>query len=163
MDSRGGVTKASKQPQRAFEVPRSFLGFQIIQLAHLKKTRDDALFRSTVGIGLTQFRLLSLLDMAPGLGAGQLARWLLITPQSTATLIIELWKLDLVSKDEKRKRGERVKVSLTPKGRTLLKRAQVTLRQTAREVREPLSPKELKTFMLLMNRLNDHYIGLVKK
>jgi DNA-binding MarR family transcriptional regulator len=157
------VKKSKVAGQPPFEVPRSFLGFQIIQLAHLKKTRDDALFRASVGIGLTQFRLLSLLDMAPGLGAGQLARWLLITPQSTATLIIELWKLDLIVKDAKRKRGERVKVSLTAKGRALLKRAQPTLQQTAREARETLSPGELDSFTGLMNRMNDHYIGLLKK
>jgi DNA-binding MarR family transcriptional regulator len=156
----GARHKQKPAPPRHFEVPRHFLGFEIVQLAHLKKTRDDALFRASVGIGLTQYRLLDLLNMAPGLGAGQLARWLLIAPQSTATLIIELWKMGLVKKDEKRRRGERVRVTLTPKGRALLKRARVPLEQTRREVREPLSKREVQVFTRLMNRVNDHYIQL---
>jgi DNA-binding MarR family transcriptional regulator len=155
---------AKKKPAAPpFEVPRTFLGFEIIQLAHLKKTRDDALFRDSVGIGLTQYRLLSLLSLAPGLGAGQLARWLLITPQSTATLINELWKLGLVAKDAGRRRGARVKVILTPKGKTLFRRAQKTLQQTRRETRAVFSEAELALFLKLINRLNDHYKRLVRQ
>src|SRR5271165_4693166 len=43
-------------------LPTNLLGFNIARLAHLKRARDDALFKSGVGIGLHQFGMLLLLD-----------------------------------------------------------------------------------------------------
>jgi DNA-binding MarR family transcriptional regulator len=144
-------------------MPNDAIGFQIIQLAHLKKGRDDALFKAETGIGLTQFRLLKLLSMAPGLGAGQLARWLLITPQSTAALITEAWKAGLVTKEKKKKSGERVRVGLTSEGRRMLRRCSPVLKLTERETRMRLTEEESATFARLLVTVAQCYLDLIAK
>jgi DNA-binding MarR family transcriptional regulator len=143
-------------------LPTNLLGFNIARLAHLKRTRDDALFKTGVGIGLNQLGLLLLLDAHPGVGGGQLARMLMITPQSIAPLLAGLEELELIERVGTRRRGVRVGVHITAKGRGLLLQARRILRRTEQEARLRLSAQESGRFNDFLIRVAAGYIALDK-
>lgn len=143
-------------------MPTQLLGFNIVRLAHLKRNRDDVVFKAQIGVGLNQVGLLLLLNEYPGVGAAQLARALLIKPQSIAPLLSELERLGLVKKDGERRRGARIKVHLTRAGKGLLIRAQRLVLRTEQEVRQGLSREEASKFNQTLIRIADYYADLVK-
>lgn len=144
-----------------FAMPTDLLGYNIVRLAHLKRTRDDALFKSHLGIGLIQFGSLMMLRDSPGLGGGQLARWLWITPQSTAVLLAELERLQLVKRETgRRRRGARIKLHITQRGMAIIERGQTALAQAEAEVRIGLSAMEAQTLNRLLLRVAEGYTDL---
>jgi DNA-binding MarR family transcriptional regulator len=161
LDSKRGTKTLGSKKTKPFTMPRDMLGFQIIRLAHLKKTRDDALFKRATGIGLTHCRLLKFLCVNPNSGAGQIARFLLIAPQSTAALIAELWTLGLVEKDTGRRRGARVRIRITDKGMQLLTRAETIFVRANKEVRMSLTAAEATSFNQLLIRVAECYMALM--
>jgi DNA-binding MarR family transcriptional regulator len=153
----------AKKKAKAFSMPKDLIGFQIIRLAHLKKARDDMLFRKATGLGLTHCRLLKFLCVNPNSGAGQIARFLLIAPQSTAALIGELWAMGLIEKDAERRRGARVTLRITDKGLDLLTKAETVFVRAHKEVRMSLSPAEVVQFNRLLIRVAECYIRLMRE
>jgi DNA-binding MarR family transcriptional regulator len=154
--------KRARSPEPVPVLPTQLLGFNICRLAHLKRTRDDGLFKSGLGIGLNQFGLLILLDAHPGLGGGQLARVLMITPQSIAPLLSGLERLALIRRVGARRRGVRVGAHLTRKGQRLLQRGRRILARTERETRDHLSADEAKRFNDILIRLAAVYVDLAR-
>lgn len=143
-------------------MPTQFMGFNIVRLAHLKRIRDDALFKADIGIGLNQIGLLLLLNDCPGASAGQLARVLLITAQSLGPLLSQLHTLGLVSKARERRRGMRIQVHMTKKGRRVLNRGQRLLQRSEEEARSELSVKEAAILNRLLIRVAEGYTNLGK-
>ena len=149
---------AAQYPQ--FGVSAATLSYNIIRLAQLKRNRDDAMFRAEAGISLSHAMILGLLDRTPSASAGQLARALMITPQSIGPQIDELEALGLVARSGRRRRGEANLVAITSAGHRKYMAIAAVTAHADREVSSNLTPAELRQFSKYLLRLLSFYGSL---
>lgn len=93
----------------------------LVQVGHLARRRFDAVF-ATEGITGQQFGVLRALADGDDLTSSDLARAILVRPQSMATLVETLVGRGLVEHRGPRGRGRRAPLALTAEGRALLAR-----------------------------------------
>lgn len=94
--------------------PDDFLGYTVVRVGHAVSRRFEALLAAHA-LTPRQFAVLAHLARDPGLGAGALARLVLITPQSMGTLLDELSAMGLVERPPAA-RGHPRRTRLTPAG-----------------------------------------------
>lgn len=111
----------TKDPSWTGSDPAEITAWTLVQAGHVIGRRFHAAF-AEVGLTPTQFGVLLELDLHPGMTNGQLARSVLVTPQSTSELMASLQKLGLVHRDTPVGRGHPVPAQLTPAGRAVLAR-----------------------------------------
>lgn len=75
--------------------PDEFLGYTVVRLGHVLALRFETEL-ATHGLTPSRFGVLAHLAADPGLGSGQLARLVMITPQSMGALLDELERDGLV-------------------------------------------------------------------
>jgi DNA-binding MarR family transcriptional regulator len=102
--------------------PASYVGWTLIQASHALSRHVEALL-ATVGLTPMQFGVLVQLSLQPNLGSGQLARLVLVTPQSMGELIQSLERAGWVERDQGVGPGRRIGVRITAAGRAVLRRA----------------------------------------
>ena len=101
---------------------KSLPAWNLMQTAHVVGLRFVEVF-AAVGLTPTQFAILMHLDDDEGLTQAQLARRVLVRPQSMGTLVTTLLARGFVVRDGPGGRGRRSGVSLTDAGREALQRA----------------------------------------
>ncbi len=102
--------------------PAEYVGWTVIQAAHALNRHVEALL-GDLGLTPTQFGVLVQLSLQPDLGSGQLARLVLVTPQSMGQLIRSLERAGWVAREQGVGRGRRVRIRVTAAGHDLLRRA----------------------------------------
>ena len=98
--------------------PDQIAPWNLVQAGHLIGRRFHREF-AQVGLTPTQFGVLLQLDLHPEMSNNQIARSVLVTPQTMSELLDSLENLDLIRRDAAR-RGHRVPVRLTGAGRQRL-------------------------------------------
>jgi DNA-binding MarR family transcriptional regulator len=93
-----------------------------VRLAHVLNKRFEDEMRP-FGLTPAQFGVLATIAAEPGIGSGQLARRVLVTPQSVGELVASLEAAGHVVRDRSGGRGRRAGIDLTPQGRAVLERA----------------------------------------
>ena len=102
--------------------PADYVGWTLIQAAHALNRHVEALL-GELGLTPTQFGVLVQLSLQPDLGSGQLARLVLVTPQSMGQLIRSLERAGWVTREQGVGRGRRVRIRVTAAGHDVLRRA----------------------------------------
>ncbi|TDD22008.1 MarR family winged helix-turn-helix transcriptional regulator [Nonomuraea diastatica] len=97
--------------------------WELIQTSHVVARGFTALFAS-VGLTPTQFGVLATLASGEDLSQAELARAVMVRPQSMNELFVSLLKRGLVERDGPGGRGRRTGLRITEAGRELLARAQ---------------------------------------
>jgi DNA-binding MarR family transcriptional regulator len=106
-------------------------------------------------IGLTppQHSVLVVADNAPGLDQAGIARALGFDRATTGALIQGLERRGLLRRTNSTSDLRRKTLAVTPRGRTMLKRAQVAARRTSDRLLAPLAIGERQRFVHLLERL----------
>jgi DNA-binding MarR family transcriptional regulator len=94
----------------------------LVRTYHVVARHLAAIFTS-VNLGPTQFNVLAHLAANPRLTQAELARRVLVTPQSMGDLVAALLERGLIRKDGPGGRGRPTQIELTPSGRKVLDRA----------------------------------------
>jgi DNA-binding MarR family transcriptional regulator len=100
--------------------PEDIAAWTLVQASHRVARNFRAAFRD-VGLTPTQFGVLLELDLHPGSSNGELARAVLVTPQSMSDLLASLERLHLIERDDSAGHGFRIPARLTPAGRRALR------------------------------------------
>lgn len=101
--------------------PDEFLGYTVVRLGHVLALRFETDLAAH-GLTPSRFGVLAHLAADPGLGSGQLARLVMITPQSMGALLDDLERDGLVSRGPAA-RGRRRATEVTAAGRERLRAA----------------------------------------
>lgn len=96
--------------------------WELIQTSHVVARRFTEVF-AAAGLTPTQFGVLAALADDDDLSQADLARIVLVRPQSMGQLVTSLLERGLVRRDHAGGRGRRTGLSLTPAGRVALDRA----------------------------------------
>jgi DNA-binding MarR family transcriptional regulator len=99
--------------------PDTSVGWTVVRLASVLTRRFEAVMRPS-GLTPTQFGVLATVAGEPGIGSGELARRVLVTPQSVSEILAGLEAAGLVTRDRSGGRGRRAGIDLTAKGRAVL-------------------------------------------
>ncbi|MBL7260246.1 MarR family winged helix-turn-helix transcriptional regulator [Paractinoplanes lichenicola] len=99
--------------------PENLTAWTLVQASHVVARRFRAAF-GRLGLSPTQFGVLLELDLHPGLSNGEVARAVLVTPQSMSDLLASLARLGYIERDDSAGQGHRVPARLTPAGREML-------------------------------------------
>jgi DNA-binding MarR family transcriptional regulator len=123
--------------------PESFVEYRLIRVAdRLRRRFSDAL--RPHGLTPGQFSVLAVLQARPGVTAADLARAVLMTPQSMGTLIEQLERAGLVHERPRLGRGVPTPTEISAAGQRVLAEATVTVRdldtQTRRALGEDVTP-----------------------
>ena len=131
--------------------PEAQLGYQLVRVADQVSRRWHALL-STHGINPRQFSILALLAHDPGLSQAELARRVMITPQSMSESLVSLRTDKLVTRSEPA-RGHAARVQLTAAGRRLLAKAYPLVEASNRESFAALTQSERKSLSHAFRKL----------
>jgi len=102
--------------------PDDYVGWTLIQAGHALNRHFEVLL-GHLGLTPMQFGALVQLSLRPDLSSGQLARLVLVTPQSMGELIHSLERAGWVAREQGVGRGRRVRIRVTAAGHGLLRRA----------------------------------------
>ena len=132
--------------------PDGFVGYTIVRLAHAVERRIEL---ALVGEGLTvrQFGALVHLARDPGIGSGQLARLVLVTPQSMGALVQSLERAGFVTRAGAVKAGTRIAIRLTRKGTGVMRRAMAVAERVDAETAADLSTEERRSLNDMLHRM----------
>jgi DNA-binding MarR family transcriptional regulator len=99
----------------------SITAWSLVQAGHLAGRRFHTEL-NRAGLTPTQFGVLLQLDLHPGMSSGQMARAVLVTPQSMSGLLASLADRGLIKRSEPTGRGRAITAELTPAGQDVLGR-----------------------------------------
>lgn len=97
----------------------AFPAWTLVQASHVVARRFAAVF-AQVGLTPTQFGVLAYLAEEPALTQAELARRVLVRPQSLRELLVPLLERGLVSREGPAGRGRRSGIALTDAGREVM-------------------------------------------
>ncbi|MBL7253622.1 MarR family winged helix-turn-helix transcriptional regulator [Paractinoplanes lichenicola] len=100
--------------------PDDIVAWTLVQASHRVARRFRSAF-GRLGLSPTQFGVLLELDLHPGSSNGEVARAVLVTPQSMSDLLNSLQRLGYVERDGSAGQGHRVPARLTAAGRQVLR------------------------------------------
>jgi DNA-binding MarR family transcriptional regulator len=124
----------------------------LIQAYHAVAQRFRAIFAEH-RLTPVQFGVLAQLSTTPTLTQSELARRILIRPQSMGELIATLVERGLLVRQGPGGRGRRVPVALTPDGQELLTRASASVRAFNEPPALGISAREAATLNVLLHKL----------
>ena len=131
--------------------PNQQLGYLVVRVAD-QVSRPWSRAMRTHGINPRQFSLLAVLAREPELSQGELARRVMVTPQSMSESIAGLLAAGLLRRDRP-KRGWATKVALTAAGTALLRKAYPVVEASNRESFSGLTSNERKQLRHLLRKL----------
>ena len=132
--------------------PEQVTAWMLVQAGHVIGRRFTRAF-AAVGLTPTQFGVLLMLDLQPGLSGGELARRTAVTPQNISGLVASLVDLGLVERDPAPGRGHKVAAHLTPTGEEALRRAHTALQTVSSPTALGLDDDEAATLNALLRRI----------
>ncbi|MFC4496297.1 MarR family winged helix-turn-helix transcriptional regulator [Streptomyces ovatisporus] len=131
--------------------PDSQLGYLLVRCAdQLSRPWHEAL--RAQGINPRQFSTLATLAHDPGISQGELARRVMITPQSMSESLSRLIETGLVSRSDAGP-GRAVQLELTDAGRELLNRAYPVVEELNRECFSALTEAEHTELARVLRKL----------
>jgi DNA-binding MarR family transcriptional regulator len=131
--------------------PEGQLGYQLVRVADLVARPWSAALRKH-GINPRQFSILAVLAHDPALSQGELARRVLITPQSMSESLQGLLQAGLIARSDVAP-GHAARVSLTSAGRRLLAKAYPIVEASNRESFAALTVAERKQLSRIFGKL----------
>lgn len=126
--------------------------------AHHAMARAFASTLRTVGLSPTEFGMLAQLDANPRLSHAELARRILLTPQSLGEQVRSLVERGLIRRQGGVPRGRRIDLSLTQDGRALLRRATPLVRSLNQPSTLGLTSQEAAALNTLLHKVR-HTVG----
>lgn len=138
---------------RPVNAPGAFLEYNIVRVAAQLEIR----FRSALkpaGFTPHQFSALAIIQAHPNRNPAELARLVLLTPQSMGAIIQQLEESGLLKRHGMRARGVPTQIVLTAKGRRALNSAWRIVSQLDAETRKCLG-RDYLTAQSIMGRLNE--------
>lgn len=131
--------------------PDAVTGWTLVRAGHvIARAFTETLARA--GLTPTQFGVLVQLSTRPGVSQAQLARAVLVTPQSIGELLASLERLGYVTRTPGR-RGTATAVALTARGRDALGRATPLVTAMNAPAALGLTPEEDSTLNALLHKL----------
>jgi DNA-binding MarR family transcriptional regulator len=124
---------------------RPSLLYMVKQLELAVRARLDDILKDA-GITALQYTALTVLDHHDGLSPAQLARDSFVTPQSTADLVANLERRNLVRRDRNPANRRELVVTLTALGRRLLLRYAGAVAALEEDMTSGLDPADVETF-----------------
>lgn len=131
--------------------PDAQLGYMLVRAADQVSRPWHAALRAH-GINPRQFSVLAWLARDPGLSQGELARRVMVTPQSMSESLAALLQSGYVDRDEPGP-GRAAQLRLSAAGRRLLARAYPVIEATNRDSFAALSPAERSDLARLLHKL----------
>ena len=133
--------------------PERFVEYRLVRLAdRLRRRFDDAL--RPHALTARQFSVLAVLRSRPGVTSAELARAVMMTPQSMSALLDQLEEAGLVQPRPRRGKGVRAPTELTARGDEVLAAAGRSVRDLDETTREALG-SDLTPFVRGLDRLLD--------
>lgn len=108
-----------------------------MRLASLLEARFQAAL-APIGLTPRQFSILAVVQAHPDLNPAQVARMVMITPQSLGALIDQLERANLVVREGERKRGVKTQIRPSREGLRLLRNASRIVEELNKETRKHL-------------------------
>jgi len=108
---------------------------------------------AAVGLTPPQHGVLVVVDNAPGLDQAGIARALGFDRATTGALIQGLERRGLLRREDSASDLRRKALAMTPRGRSMLRRARSAVRRTSDRLLAPLAPAERRRFVQLLERL----------
>ena len=128
--------------------------YRLIRVAdRLRRRFSDAL--RPHGLTAGQFSVLAVLQARPGVTPAELARAVLMTPQSMGTLVDQLEQTGLVQERPRRGRGVPVPTEISAAGKQVLAAATVAVRDLNTRTQRVLGD-DLAPLIRSLERLTDH-------
>ena len=126
--------------------------WELVRTAHLAGLRFGELF-AAMDLTPTQFGLLRALAVDEGLTQAELARVILVRPQSIGALVTSLRERGLVVRHGPGGRGRRAGLALTDAGREILERAWPPVREFNTPAALGLTPAQAAMLEELLERI----------
>lgn len=134
--------------------PELFVEYRLVRVADRLRRRFDNALRPH-GLTARQFSVLSVLRARPGVTSAELARAVLMTPQSMGALVDQLERTGLVQPRARRGKGVPTPTRLSPAGSKALDAASGTVRDLEAETRQALGA-DLEPLLQGLERLMHH-------
>lgn len=131
--------------------PGTLTGWTLVR-AHHQMARLFTVTLARVGLTPTQFGAMVQLATEPGLSQAEIARRVLITPQSIGALLASLERLGTITRTPGRP-GKATTVTLTPAGRATLDRATALVRELNEPESLGLTAEEDATLNALLHKV----------
>lgn len=125
------------------------LGYQLKEASSALRSAMEAVLRP-LGMNITHYSCLELLDQRPGLSNSELARGAFVSRQSMNVLLLTLERDGLVSRPEKPETGRVLPVQLTAQGRDQLKAASAAVKSVEDRMRSRLTPQDEEQLRALL-------------
>ncbi len=135
-------------------LPEQQLGYLLVRVSDRVRKQWESRLRGR-SINPRQFSALAWLDADPGINANELARRLMVTPQSMSESLAALVDAGLVARAEEPQPGRSIALELTPKGRQLLASAYPLVVASNEESFAALSEREREVLTKLLRKLYD--------
>jgi len=144
------ATEPDDTSDAAAKLTRPSLLYTVKQLELAVRARLDHILKDA-DITALQYTALTVLDHHDGLSPAQLARDSFVTPQSTADLVANLERRNLVRRDRNPANRRELVISLTPSGRRLLARYAKAVAALEEDMTSRLDPDDIETFRSCLN------------
>ncbi|MFA5571152.1 MAG: MarR family winged helix-turn-helix transcriptional regulator [Sphaerochaetaceae bacterium] len=128
----------------------------LTQISRLRMARAHTLL-STLSVHPSQFFLLSLVEAKQDVSQAELAKMLLVKPPSLTVMLQRMVKNDLIYRYADADDARVMKVTLTDKGRELLKEGQHIFEIIEKETYEGFSDQEIKQLHSLLERIQRNF------
>jgi DNA-binding MarR family transcriptional regulator len=125
------------------------LGYQLKEASSALRSAMEAVLRP-LGMNITHYSCLELLDQRPGLSNSELARGAFVSRQSMNVLLLTLERDGLVSRPEKPETGRVLPVQLTAQGRDQLKAASAVVKSVEDRMRSRFTPHDEEQLRTLL-------------
>jgi DNA-binding MarR family transcriptional regulator len=125
------------------------LGYQLKEASSALRSAMEAVLRP-LGMNITHYSCLELLDQRPGLSNSELARGAFVSRQSMNVLLLTLERDGLVSRPEKPETGRVLPVQLTAQGRDQLKAASAAVKSVEDRMRSRFTPYDEEQLRALL-------------
>jgi len=125
------------------------LGYQLKEASSALRSAMEAVLRP-LGMNITHYSCLELLDQRPGLSNSELARGAFVSRQSMNVLLLTLERDGLVSRPEKPETGRVLPVQLTAQGRDQLKAASAAVKSVEDRMRSRFTPHDEEQLRVLL-------------
>jgi DNA-binding MarR family transcriptional regulator len=120
-------------------------GYLIKRVELLVRTKLEAALRD-LGLTTGQYAALSLLASMPETSSAQLSRAIGVTPQTMAETIIAFERDDLIRREPSSDHKRVLQITLSPKGKALLKKCELRATEVERELFVTLTDSDVVQF-----------------
>ncbi len=128
------------------------LGYLLYRLGTVLRPEVTASLQP-LGLTLPEFICIRSLSMNPGVSSAELSRHINVTPQAMNTVLRKLEHRGVVARPATVASGRALPATLSGAGRTLLKRAEATVRGADARILGKLSAAEQREFKRMMETL----------